>query len=52
MPRPNVARLEAGGLFPGIPVLQRRARLTGGALRLDVRPDGVTVELAAGAEAA
>jgi ribosome-binding protein aMBF1 (putative translation factor) len=45
MPRPNVARLEAGGLFPGIPVLQRLAHATGGAVRLDVRPDGVTVRL-------
>ena len=43
MPRPNVARLEAGGLFPGIPVLQRLAQVAGGALRVDVRPDGVTV---------
>jgi ribosome-binding protein aMBF1 (putative translation factor) len=47
MPRPNVARLEAGGLFPGIPVLQRLAHATGGAVRLDVRPDGVTVRLGA-----
>jgi ribosome-binding protein aMBF1 (putative translation factor) len=52
MPRPNVARLEAGALFPGIPVLQRLAHATGGVVRLDVRADGVTIELAAGAEAA
>ena len=47
MPRPNVARLEAGGLFPGIPVLQRLAQVAGGALRVDVRPDGVTVRFGA-----
>ena len=45
MPRPNVARLEAGALFPGIPVLQRLAQVTGGVLRVDVRPDGVEVRL-------
>ena len=52
MPRPNVARLEAGALFPGIPVLQRLAHVTGGALRLDVRPDGVEVRLGAAVGAA
>jgi ribosome-binding protein aMBF1 (putative translation factor) len=52
MPRPNVARLEAGALFPGIPVLQRLAHATGGALRLDVRPDGVEVRLGAAGAAA
>jgi ribosome-binding protein aMBF1 (putative translation factor) len=52
MARPNVARLEAGGLFPGIPVLQRLARVTGGALRVDVRPDGVAVRLGAAGAAA
>ena len=52
MPRPNVARLEAGALFPGIPVLQRLAQVTGGVLRVDVRPDGVTVQLAPAASAA
>ena len=52
MPRPNVARLEAGELFPGVPVMQRLARVMGGAVRLDVRPDGVTVQLGAETEAA
>ena len=52
MPRPNVARLEAGGLFPGIPVLQRLARVAGGALCVDVRPDGVTVRFGATGAAA
>jgi ribosome-binding protein aMBF1 (putative translation factor) len=52
MPRSNVARLEAGGQFPGIPVLQRLAHVLGGAVQLDVRPDGVRVRLGATEEAA
>jgi ribosome-binding protein aMBF1 (putative translation factor) len=45
MPRPNVARLEAGALFPGLAVLQRLARVTGVAVRVDVTPTAIAVAL-------
>jgi ribosome-binding protein aMBF1 (putative translation factor) len=46
MAPPNVARLERGGVPPGLSTLQRVARATGGAVRLAVSDGGITVEVA------